>query len=205
MLPHGRRRSFSIASAPTREPFIELHVRRVPNGEFTEQLFGSMHTKTLLRIEGPLGQFWFRSSSPRSAIMIGGGTGYAPLRAMLSDLATRDDRRYLHLYWGGRTPADLYEHDDLVARTVEQPNFRYTPVISTPEPGWTGRTGFVHAAALADFSRLSDYDVYASGPPAMVEAIRQEFVERGLPPEQLFFDSFDYAPDTLAKMGPPAR
>jgi CDP-4-dehydro-6-deoxyglucose reductase len=134
--------------------------------------------------------------------MIGGGTGYAPLRAMLNELATRDDRRYLHLYWGGRTAADLYEHAELMARAAHHPHFRYTPVISTPDPDWTGRTGFVHAVALADLPRLADYDVYASGPPAMVEAIRQEFVERGLPPEQLFFDSFDFAPDTLAKMGP---
>jgi CDP-4-dehydro-6-deoxyglucose reductase len=76
-------------------------------------------------------------------------------------------------------------------------------VLSEPGAGakpWTGRTGLVHEAALAELGDLANYDVYASGPPAMVEAIRQTFVERGLPRAQLFFDSFDYAPDTLAAM-----
>jgi CDP-4-dehydro-6-deoxyglucose reductase len=60
----------------------------------------------------------------------------------------------------------------------------------------------VHAAVLADHARIADFDVYASGPPAMVEAVRHEFMERGLPASQLFFDSFDYAPDVLAKLTP---
>jgi CDP-4-dehydro-6-deoxyglucose reductase len=206
MLPQNRRRSFSIASTPGRDELIELHIRKVASGEFTQQLFDGMKEKTLLRIEGPLGQFWFRRESPRPALLIGGGTGYAPLRSMLRDLLSVGDRRPLHLYWGALTRPNLYEDAQVRALSAAHPNLRYTPVLSDPLPqdNWTGRRGLVHAAALEDAlennGRLHDFDVYASGPPAMVEAVRHEFIERGLPAQQLFFDSFDYAPDVLAKL-----
>lgn len=199
MLPHNRRRSFSIACPPHASDLIELHIRRVSSGEFTEQVFGGMQEKTLLRIEGPLGQFWFREESPRPAVMIGGGTGYAPLRAMLRHLLERGDRRPMHLYWGAQARIDLYEDEQLRALSARHPQFKYTPVLSNPksEDAWTGRVGWVHLAALDDYrNELGAVDVYASGPPAMVEAVRSEFTARGLPPGQLFFDSFDFAPDT---------
>lgn len=203
MLPQNRRRSFSIANPPHEAGLIELHIRRVAGGEFTQQLFAGMKEKTLLRVEGPLGQFWFREQSPRPALLIGGGTGYAPLRAMLKHLLGRGDGRPLHLYWGGQTRADLYEDEQIRWLSSAHPNLAYIPVLSNTTAGdaWTGRTGFVHAAALADFGHeVKSYDVYTSGPPAMVEAIRRDFIQRGLPPQQLFFDSFDYAPDALEKL-----
>jgi CDP-4-dehydro-6-deoxyglucose reductase, E3 len=202
MLPQSRRRSFSIANAPHEAELIELHVRRVASGEFTQQLFSGMKEKTLLRIEGPLGQFWFRRESARPALLIGGGTGYAPLRSILRDLLALGDRRPLHLYWGAQSGQDLYEDRQVRALAASYPNLRYTPVLSEPanEDHWQGRRGWVHAAALADHPDLANFDVYASGPPAMVEAVRHEFTERGLPLQQLFFDSFDYAPDVLAKL-----
>jgi CDP-4-dehydro-6-deoxyglucose reductase len=206
MLAGGRRRSFSIASAPADGRLLEVHARRASTTGFTAQLFDTMGPGTLLRIEGPLGQFWFRNESPRAALMIGGGTGYAPLRAMLRQLVATGDRRPVTLYWGGRAPADLYEHDWLGGLAAGRPGFRYRPVLSggaeVPDD-WPGRRGLVHEAVLRDLAAdggLATFDVYASGPPAMVEAIRGTFVAAGLPREQLFFDSFDYAPDTLAAM-----
>lgn len=196
MLGGSRRRSFSIANAPHDARLLELHVRRVAGGAFTEQLFSGMKEKTLLRIEGPLGQFWFREDSPRPAILVGGGTGYAPLRAMLKHLLARGDKRQLHLYWGAQTQADLYEHDEVRALVGAFMNLSYTPVLSNPPAGdsWKGRTGWVHSAVLDDHPTLTAFDVYASGPPAMIEAARSEFAARGLPADQFFFDSFDYAP-----------
>ena len=204
ILSGGRRRSFSLASAPADGKLLEVHVRRASSSGFTGQLFDTMRAGNLLRVEGPLGQFWFRGDSPRHAVMIGGGTGYAPLRAMLRQLLAVGDRRPLTLYWGARTTQDLYEHNWLLNVEATRPFFAYRPVLSEPQAEqspWAGRSGLVHEAALADLGAdLSRYDVYASGPPAMVEAIRHTFVERGLPRAQLFFDSFDYAPDTLAAM-----
>ena len=196
MLPGNRRRSFSIANPPHAAQLLELHIRRVAGGEFTEQLFTGMKEKTLLRIEGPLGQFWFREDSSRPAILLGGGTGYAPLRAMLKQLVERGDTRKLLLYWGAQRQVDLYEDEAMSKLSAEFINIYYTPVLSAPGPsdGWTGRTGWVHSAVLEDHPDLSGFDVYASGPPAMIEAAKQIFMAQGLPAEQFFFDSFDYAP-----------
>ncbi|HEY5810226.1 MAG TPA: CDP-6-deoxy-delta-3,4-glucoseen reductase [Povalibacter sp.] len=210
MLPQNRRRSFSIANAPHEADLIELHIRRVAGGEFTQQLFNGMKEKTLLRMEGPLGQFWFREESERPALLIGGGTGYAPLRAMLRHLTERGYERPLHLYWGAQSRADLYEDSMLRDLAARFPNLTYTPVLSDPDglDDWQGRKGWVHTAALDDHPQLQGFDVYASGPPVMVETIRSEFVARGLPPEQLFFDSFDFAPDAMEKLrraGPAPR
>ncbi len=208
VLPGGRRRSFSIAGAPGDGGLLEVHVRRASGGGFTGQVFDTMRPGTLLRIEGPLGQFWFRGDSPRPPLMIGGGTGYAPLRAMLRELLATRDRRAIWLYWGARARDDLYEDAWLRSVAADQPGFMYTPVLSAPDDDgrWGGRTGLVHEAVLADLGDgLATFDVYASGPPAMIEAIRHEFTARGLPPAQLYFDSFDYAPDTLeALRRPPA-
>src|SRR5690606_19030167 len=115
----------------------------------------------------------FRHESPRPALMIGGGTGYAPLRSMLHSLLRRDDRRRLHLYWGAQQAADLYEDEHLHALMREHPNLSYTAVVSHPQaqPDWHGRRGWVHEAALADHPDLANWDVYASGPPAMVDAM----------------------------------
>jgi CDP-4-dehydro-6-deoxyglucose reductase len=204
MLSEGRRRSFSIASAPADGRFLELHVRRASTSGFTGQLFDSLRAGSLLRIEGPLGQFWLRTESPRPPLMVGGGTGYAPLRAMLRQLIATGDRRPVTLYWGGRSETDLYEHGWLTQVEHERSGFTYHPVLSGPESpdakGGIVRGGLVHEAVLANHPDLAGFDVYASGPPAMIEAIRTEFARHGLPREQLFFDSFDYAPDTLAKM-----
>ena len=200
MLADGRRRSFSIASAPADGRLVELHVRRASKSGFTGQLFDTLRSGTLLRIEGPLGQFWLRPESPRPPLMVGGGTGYAPLRAMLRQLVAAGDRRPVTLYWGARERQGLYEHDWLRTLEHERPGFSFRPVLSAGEAEWSGRRGLVHEAVLADHPDLSGFDVYASGPPAMIEAIRSEFARHGLPREQLFFDSFDYAPDTLAAL-----
>jgi CDP-4-dehydro-6-deoxyglucose reductase len=201
MLSEGRRRSFSIASAPADGRHLELHVRRASKSGFTAQLFDSLKSGALLRIEGPLGQFWLRTESPRPPLMIGGGTGYAPLRAMLRQLVATGDRRQVTLYWGARDRNGLYEHEWLSELARTRPGFVYRPVLSDEiGDGDSFRRGLVHEAALADHPGISGFDVYASGPPAMIEAIRSGYVARGLPREQLFFDSFDYAPDTLARM-----
>jgi CDP-4-dehydro-6-deoxyglucose reductase len=202
MLPGERRRSFSIASPPHDSALLELHVRCAPGGEFSQRVFNDLKEKALLRIEGPLGQFCYRHDPQRPALLIGGGTGFAPLKAMIRHVLERGPARQMHLYWGARKRTDLYE-DDLVRQWVaSNPRLRYTPVLSaaTAEDNWTGRTGLVHEAAFADHPDLGGFDVYASGPPAMVDAIRHEGTSRGLRPEHLFFDSFEYAPDALAKM-----
>lgn len=199
LLRDGRRRSFSLANAPHHE-FLELHVRLVPGGEFTSYIFNAMKEKAILRLQGPLGTFFVRADSKLPMIMMGGGTGFAPLKGMLETLFHDNDQRPVHLYWGARARADLYL-DELVQSWQEKyPHFSYTPVLSEPDTDWQGRTGFVHTAVAADYPDLSAHEVYMSGPPPMIEAAKTAFADCGLPSDQLFFDSFDYAPDRLAEM-----
>lgn len=201
MLTGGRRRSFSIASPPHDSALIELHVRRVAGGEFTESVFTTMRPKALLRIEGPIGQFIYREDAERPAIMIAGGTGFAPIKSMLRHALEQGSQRSFHFYWGARRPADLYEHALVEEWTRRYPNLQYRPVLSHAEPAdrWTGRKGWVHDTVLAEEQSLAGATVYASGPPAMIDAIRAEFPQRGLAQEELLFDSFDYAPDWAAR------
>jgi CDP-4-dehydro-6-deoxyglucose reductase len=201
LLKDGKRRGFSLANAPSDDRYLELHIRHVPGGQFTGHVFNEMQEKAILRIEGPLGSFYLRESS-RPLILMGGGTGFAPLKGMLEQLMTQGLDQPVHLYWGVRAKADLYM--DSVVRTwvSRHPQLTYVPVLSDPQPEdqWEGRTGWVHAAVAADFSDFAGYDVYLSGPPPMVQAAKTAFLAQGLPEAQLFYDAFDYSPDTLKAM-----
>jgi CDP-4-dehydro-6-deoxyglucose reductase len=206
VLLEDRRRSFSIASPPHDSSLIELHVRRVPGGGFTERMFGgSAHTPagapldrgSLLRIEGPIGQFIYRDGS-RPVLMIAGGTGFAPLKAMLRHVLEGGGGRRIHFYWGARHERDLYEQTLVLDWVRRYPQLTFTAALSEADAAEAAHTrvGWVHDAVLADYPDLTPFEVYAAGPPAMIEALRASFPRHGLAPEQLYFDSFDYAPDT---------
>jgi CDP-4-dehydro-6-deoxyglucose reductase len=190
----GERRSFSLANPPQRDEHLELHVRHVPGGKFTTQVFERMKEKDLLRFQGPLGTFFLREDSTAPAILVAGGTGFAPMQAILEQAFAKGSARPLHLYWGARARRDLYRHDLAESWARVHASFRYTPVLSEPEPedDWRGRRGWVHDAVLADYPDLAAHEVYASGPPVMIEAIKKTFFARGLAEDRLFYDSFEY-------------
>lgn len=195
ILRDGRRRAFSFANAPHDDAAIELHLRRVPGGQFTGYVFEQMAEKTILRIQAPLGTFVLREDSDRPVLLVGGGTGFAPLKSMIEHAVHVGLGRPIHLYWGVRARRDLYLPDLPLAWERSLPGFRYTPVLSEPDPDWTGRTGLVHAAVADDYPDLSGHEVYLSGPPPMIEAGRRAFAARGQDPECLFSDAFAYADD----------
>ncbi len=285
MLPGGRRRSFSLASPPHDSSLLELHVRRVSGGEFSDRLFIEQTQRKLLTIEGPLGQFVYRpgaedprvdtsgirtpdveasgartpdarppdaralddqvsggrsstgqastgqTSSVRASgdralggqassgqastgrapagevsdaasppmLLIGGGTGLAPLLSILRHVIETGVDRDITIYWGVRSQRDLYAHSILEQLVGRAARLRYFPVLSEPDPAWTGLRGWVHEAAFGAIKDLRPYHVYAAGPPAMIDAVRREFALRGGDASRLFFDSFDYAPDALER------
>ncbi len=218
MLPGGRRRSFSMASAPQDSPRLELQVRRVCGGEFSEPLFNHAMRSALINIEGPLGQFGYRAGTA-PMLLVGGGTGVAPLLSIMRHLIGKGIEREMAVYWGVRSERDLYAQAVLeellgsarrgaarLAQRAQMPHAdagtrgrRYVPVLCEPGPGWRGRRGFVHEAVLEDIDDLREYDIYAAGPPAMIAAVRRDFAAHGAAPNRLFFDSFDYAPDSVAR------
>ena len=196
LLRDGDRRSYSMANAPhtqTETPGLELHIRHMAGGKFTEHVFGAMKEKEILRIEGPYGSFFLREDSDKPLVLLASGTGFAPLKALIEHMQHKNITRPAVLYWGARRPADLYMHDWMQAKVAEMPHLRYIPVISDalPEDHWTGRTGFVHQAVLEDFSDLSGHQVYACGAPIVVESARDAYSAlAGLPAEEFFADAF---------------
>ena len=197
LLPDGRRRSFSLANAPHDDGMLELHIRFVEGGEFTQTVFESMQEKAMLRVEGPLGSFFIHDDATRPIIFIAGGTGFAPVKSMVEHIFTQKNPREIHFYWGARNLPSLYLRDLPERWAKERANFHFVPVLSepTPEDAWQGRTGFVHDAVLADIAALAEYDVYACGPPAMVKAAFEAMTQRGLPESQYFSDAFEFAKD----------
>lgn len=189
------RRAFSLASTPSQTGELELHLRHIEGGKFTHHVFEEMKEKAILRFEGPFGTFFIREESNRPLILIAGGTGFAPIKSMIEQLIEQQDTRPIHLYWGVRAKADLYRDDLAEKWAFQRDNIRYTPVLSeaADEDEWQGRSGFVHVAVLEDFDDLSGYDVYMAGPPPMIAAAKESFAKQGLPEDQLYSDSFDYA------------
>jgi len=203
LLKDGKRRAFSIANAPHDDKYIELHIRHVPDGQFGDFVFEGLKEKALMRIQGPLGSYFLREDSERPIILMGGGTGFAPLKSMLEHAFYINLQRPIHLFCGVRSKRDLYM-DEMVQHWLKQyKNLKYTAVLSEPlvEDNWQGETGFVHESVIAHYPDLANFDVYLSGPPPMVKAGMDLFYEKGLPETQIYSDSFEYSDDALKAMG----
>ena len=201
LLADGKRRSFSIANAPTGADHLELHIRLVPGGQFTTHVFEKLKEKDILRFEGPLGSFRLREDSVRPVILLAGGTGFAPIKSIVENAIATGLKRPMTLYWGSRDLTGLYQFD--IARGWEAglPGFQFVPVLSDApaSDGWTGRSGFAHHALMAVLPDLSGHGVYACGSPAMIEAARTDLTGRcGLPPEAFLADAFSYSNDARA-------
>ena len=196
ILQGGARRSYSMANAPHHlgsPPAIELHIRHMPGGRFTDHVFGAMKVRDILRVEGPFGSFFLREDSTKPIILLASGTGFAPIKALIEHLQMKGSERPAVLYWGCRRKADLYLHDWCEQTAAAMPNLRYVPVLSEPAPedAWTGRTGFVHQVVMADMPDMAGHQVYACGAPLMVDAAQRDFVERcNLPAEEFYADAF---------------
>jgi len=204
ILRDGARRSYSMANAPhtlAQTPAVELHLRHMPGGRFTDHVFGALKDKEILRVEGPYGSFFLREESPKPMILLASGTGLAPIKAIVEHLRFKAIDRPAVLYWGCRSRADLYLHDWALQAAADFAPLHYVPVLSEPRPedGWHGRTGLVHEAVMADWPDLSGHQVYACGAPVMVEAAQRDFVAHcGLPPDEFYADSFTSEADKLA-------
>jgi CDP-4-dehydro-6-deoxyglucose reductase len=200
---HGLRRSYSVASAPSSGGVrqVELHIRNLPGGAFTDRLFDGIRLRDVLKVEFPLGSFCLRDKSDKPVIMLASGTGFAPVKSIVLDMLRRGSIRPVSLYWGGRCRADLYMMALCEQWAREHPFFRFVPVLSEPTPGcaWRGRTGHVHRAVMDDHPDLSGHQVYACGAPVVVDSARRDYTTHcGLPAAEFFADSFLTAKEKAA-------
>ncbi|MDE2594324.1 MAG: CDP-6-deoxy-delta-3,4-glucoseen reductase [Burkholderiales bacterium] len=197
ILKEGGRRSYSMANAPhtlkDAPSSIELHLRHMPGGKFTDHVFGNMKEKEILRMEGPFGTFFLREDSERPIVLLASGTGFAPIKAIIEHMRHQGITRPTRLYWGCRAKPDLYLHEWAEQQARELPWLTYVPVLSEPteQDAWTGRTGFVHQAVLQDLPDLSAHEVYACGAPVMVQSAQRDFEKQaGLSDEYFYADAF---------------
>ncbi len=210
ILRDGDRRSYSIANAPHRQreligndqPAIELHLRHMPGGKFTDHVFSSMKARDILRIEGPFGSFFLREDHSQPLVLLASGTGFAPIKALIEQMEHKGMTQPTDFYWGCRSRADLYQHEWALAAEQRLPHLRYIPVLSDarPEDEWQGRSGLVHQAVMADHPDLSAFEVYACGAPIMVDSAKRDFGRLcGLPETSFYADAFTSEAD---KHGP---
>ena len=203
LLKDGRRRGFSLANAPHDDVLLQVHVRLIPGGLFTPQVFGSLKERDILRINGPYGNCFLREDSNKPIILVAGGTGFAPIKSIVEHALHHASERPMVLYWGARTLAGLYLSELPKQWAANNRQVSYVPVLSEPLPedGWDGsqqRRGLVHQAVLEDYDDLSGYQVYACGAPEMIAAARRDFLARGLPPDEFFADAFSFSADAEA-------
>lgn len=202
ILRDGSRRSYSMANAPhtleQHPPMLELHIRHMPGGKFTDQVFATMKEKEVLRAEGPFGSFYLREDSEKPMVLLASGTGFAPIKALIEHMRHQRIDRPATLYWGGRRPDDLYMSQWIETQCAAMPNLKYVPVISNAEAAdnWKGRTGFVHQAVLDDHPDLSSFQVYACGAPIVIESALKDYTSKaGLPSDEFYADSFTSSAD----------
>ncbi len=193
LLKDGRRRAYSIANPPHEQGFISLHIRHMPGGAFTDQVFGVMKERDILRFEGPMGTFFLREDSKKPIIMLASGTGFAPIKSMIEHSLHKNMTRPIRLYWGARQKKDIYFFD-LARQWAEQyEHIEFIPVLSNAAESdqWTGRTGLVHHAVMSDVPDMSGVQVYACGVPVMVESARTDFIAQcRLPADEFYADAF---------------
>lgn len=196
LLDDGRRRAFSIANAPHDDSLIELHIRHVPGGDFTDYVFEQMKVGSIQRIQAPLGSFFLRETSQRPLIFMAGGTGFAPLKGIIEHAFHIGLDRPMHLFWGVRAERDLYLASLPEAWAKNRRGMKFTPVLSEPESNWSGAVGWVHDEVLRSYPDMSAYDLYMSGPPPMVFAARDAFQSAGLSEDRMYSDVFEWAMDS---------
>ncbi len=192
-LKDGTYRNFSIANAPHRKEYVELHIKNFGGSEFMKWIFEDMSEKSVLKIEAPYGNLSLNEKSNRPLLMIGGGTGFAPLKSIIEYALEMGFNREIFLFWGAISEEELYLSELPEAWSKQYENFHYIPVLSSPVDSWPGKSGWVHEIVLHDIKNLSDFDIYMAGPPAMLRAAKESLLCEDISEDQLHYDPFEFS------------
>lgn len=192
----GRARSFSMANADALSGRIELHVREVEGGRFTQACLPNLQPGDELQLDVPLGVFYWRERDWRPMVMVATGTGIAPIKAILESLLDKDDCPPVSLYWGMNRPEDLYLAPEIAAWADRLCEFRFVPVLSHADECWSGARGYVQEQVCRDLPDLSEHAVYLCGSPVMIEQAQAMFKEHGADERFMYADAFNFQSDT---------
>lgn len=188
----GMIRSYSLASVPGLDPAMELHVKRLPDGAVSGWIFDSLRRGGRTEIQGPNGTCFYVPEEPqRKLLLIGNGTGLAPLYGIARDALRGGHREEIHLYHGSRSPQGLYLDRELRLLAAAHPNFSYHPCVSGLEAARDHRPARADAAAFSDVSDLSNWRVYVCGLPDMVKAAKKRAYLAGAALADIYADPFE--------------
>lgn len=187
----GITRSYSIASIPNRENTIELHFKRVLGGQMSEKIFSLIKENQLLQVEGPKGTFFFHNKKTGPIIFIATGTGFAPIKAMVSQLIQGQQLdRPIYIYWGNRSSDLFYDEQILLDWSERFDSIKVEFCLSKVEENCVGRIGYVQNCVLEDSVSLSDAEVYACGSIEMIDSAKSSLVNAGLDRDSFYSDAF---------------
>jgi Na+-transporting NADH:ubiquinone oxidoreductase subunit F len=184
-------RAYSVASAPSSSGRVELEIRLVPNGICTTYVFTRLKVGDRVSINGPYGDFYLRDGD-RELIFIAGGSGMAPIRSMLLDMAEKGIDRKATYFFGARAVRDLFLVEEMRELERRLPNFRFVPALSSPAPedAWAGETGLITEVLDRRFKSLGNHEAYLCGSPGMIDSSIKVLRKKGMPEELIFYDKF---------------
>lgn len=172
---------------------LEFHVRLYPNGRIG-RLFssGQLLKGDLLSLRGPYGNFGLTESEHRPAILVAGGTGMAPMKAMLDEAFSRDSKRSVTYFYGARCVENLYQVSTLERWVRDNPAFSFVPALSEEPAGstWNGKRGLITDVLAQELTNDSNAEIYLCGPPPMIDAAIEVATRRGVNPSDIRYDSF---------------
>lgn len=185
-------RSYSMANAPQESDRVDLIIKVIPGGRFSSALEDKVRLGDTMRLRGPFGQFGVRLSH-RPMIIVAGGSGMAPILAMLKDLAITGNQRELAFFYGARTDRDLFLLEELDRFASQHPWFTFVPALSEPNGNvetWKGETGLVAEVLARNIPSTKGYEAYLCGPPPMIDAAIDVLLTSGCKERHIYFDRF---------------
>ncbi|MCV6612661.1 MAG: NAD(P)H-flavin reductase [Amphritea sp.] len=199
LLPDGRRAPFSIGSAPDMSSDVELHIRRMPEGEMSIAIMDHLQNNPSVEIELPKGDCYLESSqlsADTTVVLAAASTGFSQIKSIAEHLLANQVSNPIHIYWGARVEEDFYLEKLPLQWAMEHTNVHVHLVVSEPgnSPGWAGRTGLLPEAIVADFDSFDNVEIFTSGSPAMVYALLDACEEKGFNEAHMHSDVFAYAP-----------
>ncbi len=184
-------RDYSIASRPVPgDPELAFHIRNMGGGGPSQYVADNLAVGERVSVRGPFGATYLRPEKPGPILAICGGSGLAPMTAIVAEALAMGLTQPIHLYFGARRERDIYMEDHFRTLAEQHPNFAFTPVLSDPDGPTDRRTGFIHQAAAADTPTLQGCVAYLAGPPPMVEAAAAMCRDHGMAETDIHADAF---------------
>lgn len=197
LLDDGRSRSFSMSGATAQQGQVQLHVREIEGGRFTQSELPALPVGQRLQVQLPMGTFYYHERDWRPMIFMATGTGIAPIRAILESLLDDEDCPPVHVYWGMRRVEDLYLAQEFEQWASRLCDFNFTPVLSAPDSSWTGKTGYIQDAVCADYDDLSEHAFYLCGAPLMIQDARKKLLAQQADSRYIYADAFTFQHDSV--------